>query len=397
MHPRRAGAERIEVGDQVTPDPVHVDHGLHVHLLHQVAALLIDGVHVLPPLHRLVGDAHRPEHVLVEAVLPQQQPVDPRQERPRLGSLDDAVVVRRGQGDDLAHPELGQHPGIRGLVLDGVVDGTDPHDQPLAGHQPWHRHGRADGAGVGQADGGAGEVVDADPVRAHLADELLVGEEERAEVQRVGGLDARHEERPGPVGTFDVHGQPEADVGVMHDPGRPPAVGVGHEAGVHGRHRLEGPDHGVADHVGEAHLAATGARQVIVEDRAVDLQQLGRYLVHARGGGHPEAGLHVGHDACARAADGRGRRHLGGGLGGRLGRGRRGRRRLWWSRRRRTGRGPLGRHRSGLGRCPGGGGRFSHRSTRRPGGCGRRGFGDGGRCVTSPVVGEELLPALAHR
>ncbi len=69
---RRFGVERVEVGDEVATHPVHVDERLHVHLLDQalVFALVgaIAGVVVHLPAHRLVGDPHRLEEVVVEAV-----------------------------------------------------------------------------------------------------------------------------------------------------------------------------------------------------------------------------------------------------------------------------------------------------------------------------------------
>ena len=73
---RRLGVERVEVGDQVAADPVHVDQGLDVHLLDQVLVLAlvgaVAGVGVDLPAHRLVGHAHRLEDVVVEAVGPGQ-------------------------------------------------------------------------------------------------------------------------------------------------------------------------------------------------------------------------------------------------------------------------------------------------------------------------------------
>ena len=45
--------------------------------------------------------------------------------------------------------------------------------------------------------------------------------------------------------------------------------------------------------MGEADLARAGAREVVVEDLAVDLEQLGGDDAHRGGGGHAEARLHV--------------------------------------------------------------------------------------------------------
>ena len=59
----RLGVERIEMRDEMSPYPVHVDQGLDVHLLDQplVFALVrpLAGVTVHVPTRRLVGHAHR--------------------------------------------------------------------------------------------------------------------------------------------------------------------------------------------------------------------------------------------------------------------------------------------------------------------------------------------------
>ena len=76
------------------------------------------------------------------------------------------------------------------------------------------------------------------------------------------------------------------------------AVGVGDVGGVETRLCGERPHHGVADQVGEAHLRARCAGQVLVQQRAVDLEELGRDRPDARRGRHPERRLHVGGDAA---------------------------------------------------------------------------------------------------
>ena len=85
---------------------------------------------------------------------------------------------------------------------------------------------------------------------------------------------------------------------VPDDPRGPLPVGVGDEGGVHGRHGDEPLDHGVADQMGEADLAAGRPEQLVVDDGAVDLEQLGRHHPHAGGGGDAQRRLHVGHDAA---------------------------------------------------------------------------------------------------
>ena len=152
-------AQRVEVGDEVAPHPVHVDQGLDVDLLDPLGVVVLGRVAVGPPPHRLVGDAERPEDVAVEAVGAAQQLVDLGQEQPRLGPLDHPVVVGGRQADHLGDAQLGQGPLVGPLELGRVAEGADAHDHALAGHEPGHRRDRAQGAGVGEGHGDAGEVV----------------------------------------------------------------------------------------------------------------------------------------------------------------------------------------------------------------------------------------------
>ena len=101
MDVRRLGVERIEMGDEMPPHPVHVDQGLDVDLLDQplVLALVgaLAGVAVHVPARRLVRHAHRLEERVVEPVLPGEERRHPSQEDAGLGPLDDAVVIGRGR------------------------------------------------------------------------------------------------------------------------------------------------------------------------------------------------------------------------------------------------------------------------------------------------------------
>src|SRR5206468_2033785 len=117
------------------------------------------------------------------------------------------------------------------------------------------------------------------------------------EVERVRVLDARYDEGAGAVILLDVDGQAEVDVVRFGDGGL--ALGLD-ERPVHHRevrHRL---DQCVADQVGERHLAATTATQVVVDHDAVVDEQLRRYRPHARRGRDGETRLHVGDDASSR-------------------------------------------------------------------------------------------------
>ena len=214
---RRAGAlaaQRVEVGDEVAPDPVDVDQLEDPGLLVDLVLGVVVGVVVPLPAGRLVGDAEAGEDLVVEALGAEQELVDVAEELARLGALDDAVVVRRGERDDLAQAEAGQGAGVGPLVLGGVVDGADADDGPLAGHEPGDGVDGADGARVGEGDGRAGEVVGADLAAADPADQVLVGGEVAVEVEGVGALDVGDQEAVGAVGLGHVDGQAQVDVGV---------------------------------------------------------------------------------------------------------------------------------------------------------------------------------------
>jgi hypothetical protein len=277
--------KRIEVGQQVAPNPVHVDQAKHPRLLLLVDLALVPlelRAAVGRPLHGLVRDRQAGEHALVEPVPASQQVFDPGQELPGLGPLDDPMVVRAGDADDLAHPELGQGLRGRALELAGIVDPSGGHDQALARHQPRDRELCSDGPRVRQGDVGAGEVVRRQLVGPNLADDLLVGGPESGEVQAVRSLDVRDQQGPRAVGPLHVHGQPEVD-----------GLGRGHvrlafdlhEVPLHGRDRFHGVHDGPPDDVGEADLAPGGCRQEPVDDPAVLLQELGGDEPERGGGG----------------------------------------------------------------------------------------------------------------
>ena len=124
-------------------------------------------------------------------------------------------------------------------------------------------------------------------VRGQLAgagtlDQVLVGVPELGEVQGLRLLDVRHHQQAGAVRLGHVDG--DAEVHVRGLDGDRLAVHLV-VVDVHGRELGQGPDHGVADQVGEGDLAAAGAGQVGVDDHAVVDQQLGRDGADAGGGG----------------------------------------------------------------------------------------------------------------
>ncbi len=187
---------------------------------------------------------------LVEAVLALQQFLDPAQEGARLGALDDAVVVGRGQRHHFRDAEL-LDPFRRGVPpLRRVGDRAGGDDRALAAQQPRYRGHRPDPARVGEADVGALEVVGRELVLARLRDQLFVVGVEAGEVEPVGTLDRRDHQAVGAVLFLDVDGDPEVDR-VAFDRERL-AVFLGkhahHHREVHGRlHNRPGDEVGEGD------------------------------------------------------------------------------------------------------------------------------------------------------
>ena len=161
----------------------------------------------------------------------------------------------------------------------------------------------------------AGEVVGRELVAARPAYDVLVGRPELHEVHLVRAHDGGHEEGAAAVGLLHVDREAEVDVLGLHDGGL--AVDLG-EAVVHLGHRADGPHDREPDEVGERHLAAAAALEVVVDDGAVVDEQLRRHRAHAGRGRHREAGLHVADHAGGRALERnglpRGGRRLGRGL-----------------------------------------------------------------------------------
>ena len=208
-------------------------------------------------------------------------------------------------------PKFGEGAGVGGLETGRDAEGADADDETLAGHQPGHRLDGAERARIGQGHRGAGEVVGGDLVGVDLAHQLLVGADEARGSPGASASVMHGTSRVRLPSAFSTStARPEPHVLVPDDPGGPLAVGVGDEGGVHGRHGDEPLDHGVADQMGEADLAAGGPEELVVDDGAVDLEQLGRHHPHAGGGGDAQRRLHVGHDAAGRTPQGHGRLRL---------------------------------------------------------------------------------------
>ena len=306
MDVRGLRVQRVEMSDEVAPHPVHVDERLHVYLLHEPLVLTLlaagAGIAVELPAHGLVGHAHRLEQRVVEPVGTHDELSHPGQEQAGFGALNDAMVVRGGERHDLAQTQLGQHAGVRRLEAGGIAERPDADDGALARHQTRHGLHRAQRPRVGQRHCRPREVVRADFVRVDLADQVFICEDEGAEVERVGVLDAGHEQRASPVALLLVDGEAKPHVLVVDHARLARATGIGHEGRVEGGHVVQGADDRVADDVREADLRSRGPGQLVVQDQAVDLEQPSRHRPHAGRRGHGQAGFHIGHDPRGRAA-----------------------------------------------------------------------------------------------
>ena len=325
----------------------------------------------------------------------------------------------------------------RALVGGRVLHRAHADDAALAGHQPRHRVLGADRARVGQADRGARRSPRPRACRCGPC-----GPRPRTP-SRTGGspsvsaaLMFGHQQLPGPVVLAHVDGQAEVDVLGLDQHRLAVRLGVGV---VHLRGRGQRPDHRVADQVGERHLAAAAAAEVVVDHYAVVDQELGRDGAHAGRGWHGEARGHVRRGAGGRPAQPDLWSLLaasGGGAAGRAGAGGRGRGRgpgpglrcrgrRCTARRRGGGRGRSGR--CGRARSCGAGPRLAPprgRRLPRPGpwarpelgpalpgrGCAGRGLGRRGAAPRRGrrgragllrrlrmVVGEEIPPGPVHR
>ena len=91
---------------------VSVDELHHAGLTKRVLMHLLfagnDWVAVNIPTQRRVRNLQIGKDVFVEPVLPKQQLVQARQERARLGALDDSVIVSAADGDCLTDAKLRQ-------------------------------------------------------------------------------------------------------------------------------------------------------------------------------------------------------------------------------------------------------------------------------------------------
>ena len=298
--------QRVDVREQVAALAVGLDEA------HDAGVLVdADVGDVLRPADRGVGHAHVLEDLVPELVVDEQLRHG-AQELAGLRTLDDAVVVGRGDGHQLADAQLGETVGGGAGELGGVIHGADADDGALALGQAGHGVASADAARVGQRNGDAGEVLAGQLAVAGADDDVLVGVDELLERQRLAFADGRDDEGAGAVLVLHVDGQAQVDV-LRHDERRlavDDVVGV-----VHVRVGHDGLDHRVADDVGEGDLAAAGALELVVDQGAVFEHEARGHVADRRGRRDLQRDVHVLGDGLADAAQG-GLAGLGG-LGGR--------------------------------------------------------------------------------
>ena len=119
------------------------------------------------------------------------------------------MIVGARQRHDLLDAELAQRGIARVLQARRQRDRAGGDDRTLTGHEPRNRGDRSDAAGIGQRETRAAEFVGDEFVLARFGDELFVRGAELREVERVGPLDDRHDQKARTVFALRVDGQPE--------------------------------------------------------------------------------------------------------------------------------------------------------------------------------------------
>ena len=216
-------------------------------------------------------------HSLVEPLFALQEGIEVSKKHPRLRALDDPVVVRAGDSDDLRAGDFADRPGR--------------DDRALALHESRHGRDRTQRAGIGELDRAAAEVVRHKTVSTSLFHQRLVGGVERGEIHPFGMLDHRYDQRPAAVlASFD-HCEAESNRARI-DAVRL-AVDV-LERVRHHREALGGLDDRVPDEVGEGDLLARRG-QLGVERLAAGVENGGRDVAERGRRGDRQRLRHVGH------------------------------------------------------------------------------------------------------
>ena len=96
----RLPTQRINVGNEVTAYAVRAHQHAHLHLLVHHCFFAVQRRNVGGPLHCLIRNAEAAEHVVVETVFTEKHLVYALQEQTAFGALNNAVIVRAGNGDN---------------------------------------------------------------------------------------------------------------------------------------------------------------------------------------------------------------------------------------------------------------------------------------------------------
>ena len=193
---RHAGlypVQRVDVGEEVAARAVGLDQ------LHDAGILINTGVgQILGPAHGGVRHAHDVENVVPEVII-DQQAAHGAEEFTGLRALDDAVIVGRGDGDELADTEFCEAILGSTLELSGVVHGADTDDGALALSQARDGVAGADTTGVGERNGHTGEVFTCELACAATVDDVFVGFDELGEGKGLTFADCRDNQCTGAV------------------------------------------------------------------------------------------------------------------------------------------------------------------------------------------------------
>ena len=125
----------VNVGNEVTAHAVNTNKCADLHLLFHHGFFTIHWRCVRRPLNWLVRNIKTAEDVVVEAMATQQQFVNPLQEQSTLGTLNDAMVVRTCNCDNLRHAECIQVCRVTALEFSGVINRPDADNDSLSWHQ----------------------------------------------------------------------------------------------------------------------------------------------------------------------------------------------------------------------------------------------------------------------
>ena len=246
----------IKVGNEVTTYAVRTHEHADLHLLVHHCFFAIQRSNVGRPLHCVIRNSETAEHVFVEVVFAEQQLVHSLQEHATLCTLNDAVVICAGNGDNFRDTKRVQVGSVCTLELSWVFNGSHANDDALTWHKTRHRLNGTDGAGVGDGNVCTLEIGNGEFVVLYLANDFVVGNQEASEVERVCIAQHGHYQVASAVALVDVDRKTHIDVRVAHQLWL--AVSIECVGVLHVRHCFcNGANNCVRDDVSERHLAQT--------------------------------------------------------------------------------------------------------------------------------------------